>query len=154
MATIAESRGQKDDERDAYKIAEQLRTGAFKQRVFKDVGQYKSLRELARVPAMVVRDSVRVHARRRSHRARSGSLQATVDIRGPQLFTRAARSPTARERALATHHRPLARHRGSLLRIGAWLYPRLHAETGISCERRVFDENQAGARKTRIRGRG
>jgi transposase len=66
VAAIAESRGQKDDERDAYKIAEQLRTGALKKRVFKDVGQYKSLRELARVHAMVVRDSVRVQNRIRS----------------------------------------------------------------------------------------
>ena len=49
MAAIAESRGQKDDERDAYKLAEELRTGAIKRRVFKDGGQFTTLRKIAAI---------------------------------------------------------------------------------------------------------
>lgn len=66
VAAIAESRGQKDDERDAYKLAEDLRTGAIKRRVFKDGGQYTTLRELSRTHAMVVQDVVRIKNRIKS----------------------------------------------------------------------------------------
>jgi hypothetical protein len=63
VAAIGESRGQKDDARDAYKLAEQLRTGALKTRVFKEVGEYKTLGELGRTHAMLVQDVVRVQNR-------------------------------------------------------------------------------------------
>ena len=38
--------GQKSDERDAFALAEELRTGALKKRVFKEAGEYRTLREL------------------------------------------------------------------------------------------------------------
>lgn len=60
---IAESRGPKSDERDAYGLAEKLRTGAIERRVFKEVGQYKELRELGRTHTMIVQDVVRVQSR-------------------------------------------------------------------------------------------
>ena len=50
----AGSRGPKDDKRDAFGLAEDLRQGAIKTRVFKNGGPYKALRELARTHRMVV----------------------------------------------------------------------------------------------------
>jgi transposase len=63
VAMIPESRGQKSDESDAFRLAEQLRTGAIKRHVFKEVGEYRTLRELGRTHAMVVQDVVRVQNR-------------------------------------------------------------------------------------------
>ncbi|XXX80279.1 transposase [Sorangium sp. So ce134] len=63
VAMVSESRGQKSDESDAFHLAEQLRTGALKQRVFKEVGEYKRLGELGRTHAMIVQDVVRVQNR-------------------------------------------------------------------------------------------
>jgi transposase len=63
VAVVSESRGQKDDQRDAYALAERLRTGAIERRVFKEVGDYGTLRELARTHTMVVQDVVRVQNR-------------------------------------------------------------------------------------------
>jgi transposase len=63
VAMVSESRGQKDDERDAFGLAEQLRTGAIKRKVFKEAGEYKELRELGRAHMMVVQDVVRVQNR-------------------------------------------------------------------------------------------
>jgi transposase len=63
VAVVPESRGQKDDERDAFGLAERLRTGAIKRKVFKEAGQFRMLRELARTHGMIVQDSVRVQNR-------------------------------------------------------------------------------------------
>ncbi|WP_437915031.1 IS110 family transposase [Sorangium sp. So ce302] len=71
VAAIGESRGQKDDARDAYKLADDVRTGAIKRRVFKDVGQYNRLREPSRTRSMIVRDVVRIQNRlKRLYRSR------------------------------------------------------------------------------------
>ena len=66
VANVTESRGQKSDQRDAFGLADKLRLGSLEKRVFKEVGEYRKLRELARVHAMVVRDSVRVQNRIKS----------------------------------------------------------------------------------------
>jgi transposase len=63
VAAVPERRGQKDDERDAFHLADELRTGAVKKRVFKDTGEFKTLRELGRTHMMVVHDVVRVENR-------------------------------------------------------------------------------------------
>jgi transposase len=63
VAMVTESRGQKDDQRDAFGLAERLRTGAIKHQVFKEVSAYGTLRALGRAHAMVVQDSVRVQNR-------------------------------------------------------------------------------------------
>ena len=63
VAAVPESRGQKSDEKDAFGLAEQLRTGALKKRVFKEVGEYRTLRELGRAHGMIVQDVVRVQNR-------------------------------------------------------------------------------------------
>jgi transposase len=60
---VQQSRGPKNDQRDAFGLAEKLRTGAVGTRVFKEVGPYRKLRELARVHTMIVRDVVRVQNR-------------------------------------------------------------------------------------------
>lgn len=63
---MPERRGQKSDERDAYWLAEQLRTGHIERRVFKEVGAFKTLRELTRAHGMLVQDVVRVKNRIKS----------------------------------------------------------------------------------------
>jgi len=66
VANVRESRGQKSDTRDAYALAEKLRTGTVQQSVFKAPAQFRRLREIARVHEMLVRDVVRVQARLKS----------------------------------------------------------------------------------------
>jgi transposase len=63
VAVVSGSRGQKDDERDAFALADQLRMGAIKRRVFKELGTFQTLRELGRTHAMLVQDSARVQNR-------------------------------------------------------------------------------------------
>lgn len=64
VEAVSESRGQKDDERDALGLAERMRTGAIKRTVYKDTSSaYRQLRELGRTHTMVVRDVVRVQNR-------------------------------------------------------------------------------------------
>jgi len=60
---VTRSGGPKSDRVDAYALAEKLRIGAVDKPVFKAPGEFTSLRELARVHAMLVRDVVRVQAR-------------------------------------------------------------------------------------------
>jgi transposase len=63
VAVVPESRGQKNDQRDAFGLAQLLRTGAIKQKVFKEVGAFQVLRQLGRVHTMIVQDSVRAQNR-------------------------------------------------------------------------------------------
>lgn len=63
---IRRSHGPKDDKRDAFGLAEQLRIGAIKTRVYKGIGEFGRLRELSRAYAMVVGDTVRVQNRIKS----------------------------------------------------------------------------------------
>ena len=63
VVMVSESRGQKNDAKDAFTLAEQLRTGAIPKQVFKEVGEYGTLRELGRTHTMVVQDVVRVQNR-------------------------------------------------------------------------------------------
>jgi transposase len=66
VAGVTESRGQKDDRRDAYGLAEKLRTGSLKKRVFKAPRQFSVLRELSRVHMTAGHDLVRVQSRLKS----------------------------------------------------------------------------------------
>ena len=66
VAMVTESRGQKNDQRDAFGLADKLRMGGLEHRVFKEVGAYRKLRELGRAHTMVVQDSVRVQNRIKS----------------------------------------------------------------------------------------
>ena len=66
VAGLSQSRGPKDDQRDAFGLADKLRTNSIETRVFKDIGCYGRLRELSRVYQMQVRDVVRVQNRIRA----------------------------------------------------------------------------------------
>ena len=90
VAVVSESRGQKDDKRDAFALAEQLRTGAIKRKVFKEVGAFQTLRELGRAHAMVVQDSTRVQNR----------IKALYRSRGIQVSGRTVYSEKGREEFL------------------------------------------------------
>jgi transposase len=61
-----EKRGCKDDERDALDLANRMRTNSIDVQVYKDVGRYGRLRELARVHQMQVNDVVRIQNRIKS----------------------------------------------------------------------------------------
>jgi transposase len=60
---VGESRGQKDDARDAFALAERLRTGSIGTTVYKQVGPFAALRQLSRAHTMVVQDTVRTQNR-------------------------------------------------------------------------------------------
>ncbi len=66
VAGVTQSRGQKTDTSDAYKLAEKLRVGSLDKRIFKAPRQFTMLRELARTHSMISRDLVRVQARIKS----------------------------------------------------------------------------------------
>ena len=90
VAMVSESRGQKNDERDAFHLAEQLRTGAIKKRVFKEVGEFKMLRELGRTHAMIVQDVVRIQNR----------IKALLRSRGVAVSGKSVYSEKGREEFL------------------------------------------------------
>jgi transposase len=88
VSMVLERRGRKNDEEDAYKLAEQLRTGAIKKHVFKEVGGFRTLREVARVYSMIVQDSVRVQNRIKSiYRSRG------VSLGGEAVYSTTGRQP-------------------------------------------------------------
>ena len=66
VAGVSESRGQKDDRRDAYGLAEKLRTGSLEKRIFKAPRQFSVLRELSRIHITAAHDLVRVQSRIKS----------------------------------------------------------------------------------------
>ena len=91
VAMVSESRGQKDDQRDAFGLAERLRTGTIERKVFKEAGAYKALGELARTHAMVVQDVVRVQNR----------IKALFRSRGVAVSGKSVYSEKGREEPLA-----------------------------------------------------
>jgi hypothetical protein len=80
VVMVPESRGQKSDEKDAFEVAEQLRTGALEKRVFKEVGEYGTLRELGRTHTRVVQDVVRVQNRIRALLRSRGIAPTTKNV--------------------------------------------------------------------------
>ncbi len=97
VAAVLENRGQKDDERDAFRLADDLRTGALKKRVFKEQGEFKTLRELARTHAMVVQDVVRVQSRIKALFRSRG-----VNVAGRSIYSKAGREEPLKELADAS----------------------------------------------------
>jgi transposase len=63
VTMVPESRGQKNDESDAFQLASPMRAGAIKRRMLEEVGEYRELRELGRAHRMIVQDVVRVQNR-------------------------------------------------------------------------------------------
>ncbi len=66
VVAITESRGQKSDELDAYRRAEELRTGQIKRSVFKAPRQYGRLRELVGAYSILVKKVVRIQLQLKS----------------------------------------------------------------------------------------
>jgi transposase len=66
VTQATQSRGQKNDALDAYRLAEKLRMGTLDKIVFKAPRQFALLRELARTHTMIARDVVRVQSRIKS----------------------------------------------------------------------------------------
>ena len=73
IAGITESRGQKSDRRDAYGLAEKLRTGALAKRIFKPPREFSALCELSRMHITVVHEVVRVQRGSRVSTARGAA---------------------------------------------------------------------------------
>jgi transposase len=66
VAAVRESRGPKSDKVDAFALAEQLRIGAIKRKVYKKRGEFGSLGHRAKAYTLLVADSVRVQNRIKS----------------------------------------------------------------------------------------
>jgi hypothetical protein len=66
VAAVRESRGPKSDKLDAFGLAEQLRIGAIKRKVYKKRGEFGELRHRAKAYTLLVSDSVRVQNRIKS----------------------------------------------------------------------------------------
>ena len=84
---VGESRGPKDDARDAYALAERLRTGAVTTTVFKGQGAFATLRHLVKVHDMVVRDTVRVQ-----NRIKALFRSRGIPVRGKEVYAAAHRA--------------------------------------------------------------
>ncbi len=76
-----QSKGNKNDALDAQGLAEGLRLGSLKTRVYKEEGAYGRLRELGRVYQKLVRDDVRAH-----NRVRSLFRSRVADVSGDSLY--------------------------------------------------------------------
>jgi transposase len=66
VASVRRSRGPKDDERDAFGLAESLRVGNVKVRVYKKQGEFATLSHLTRAYGVLVTDTVRTQNRIKS----------------------------------------------------------------------------------------
>ncbi|MCP4293422.1 MAG: IS110 family transposase [bacterium] len=66
VVAVRQRRGLKDDERDACGLAEDLRIGNFKVKVYKKQGEFSTLSHLARAHSTLVFDTVRCHNRIKS----------------------------------------------------------------------------------------
>ena len=94
-------RGQKNDRLDAYRLAEQLRTGALPTQVYKAPKEFKRLRELARGHRMLVVDTVRV-----KNRIRAVYRSHGISVPGQFIYNAEFRHDTLEQ--LPVHCRDLA----------------------------------------------
>jgi len=131
VAGIGESRGQKSDVLDAFRRAEELRTGTIKKQVFKAPRMYSRLRELGRVHSMLVRDVVRVQ----------GRVKAMYRARGVGTPGKSVYGPKEREQWL--RQLPVS---------SRWATEKLHQQYDLLLELKHEAEQElvAEARKHRI----
>jgi transposase len=66
VTQVSESRGPKSDQRDAFDLADGMRTGRLQTSVFKPMGSFTTLRQLVKAHRMIVQDTVRVQNRIRA----------------------------------------------------------------------------------------
>jgi transposase len=102
-----EAKGPKNDARDAWTRAEELRVGAIQTRVFKAPPQFAFLRNAMRAHLMAVRDLSRA-----KNRLRAVFRSRGVRV-GRQVYAEAARTLWVKQ--LPTSHQPLARWLGQQL---------------------------------------
>ncbi len=131
VAGLTDSRGQKSDTLDAFRRAEELRTGTVKISVFKAPRQFSRLRELARVHSMLVRDVVRVQLRVKAMYRSRGVAAVGTSVYG------------SRERKSWLSKLPLP---------SRWATERLHEEYDLLAPLKQVDEREllAEARKQPI----
>ena len=121
VAGIGKSRGQKSDEVDAFRRAEEMRTGSIKTSVFKAPREFGRLRELARVYGALGGDVVRVKCRLKArYRARG------VATPGKGIYAVGQREAWLRE--LPVGHR--------------WATAKLHEEHDVLAELREEAEEE------------
>ncbi len=77
---MSESRGPKNDKLDAFGLAEQLRIGAIRTKVYKKRGRFARLGYRAKAHALLVADSVRVQSRIKALLRSRGVATAGVDV--------------------------------------------------------------------------
>jgi hypothetical protein len=83
VAAVRESRGPKSDKLDAFGLAEQLRMGAVKRKVYKKRGEFGPLKHRAKAYTLLVVDSVRVQNRIKSlFRSRGVAVAAREELPG------------------------------------------------------------------------
>ena len=95
------SRGPKSDRGDAFALAEGLRIGAIKTRVYKGLGEFSLLRELSRAYSMIVSDSVRVQNRIKSVYRSRGIPTVGKEVYAPKAREKWLKKLPAHVRALA-----------------------------------------------------
>ncbi len=80
VALVNESRGPKNDKLDAFGLAEQLRIGAIRTKVYKKRGRFARLGYRAKAHALLVADSVRVQSRIKALLRSRGVAAAGGDV--------------------------------------------------------------------------
>lgn len=88
VAGVEERRGQKNDKHDAFDLAELLRVGSIKRRVYKGRGAYKRLSSLAKAHAWVTQDTVRV-----KNRIKSAFQARGIACAGTSVYSKGERAP-------------------------------------------------------------
>jgi len=101
VAGVSESRGPKSDKLDAFGLAEQLRIGAIKRKVYKKPGEFGALRHRAKAYTLLVSDSVRVQ-----NRIKSLFRSRGVAVAGKSVFSMPEREAWLKK--LPATARPLA----------------------------------------------
>ena len=96
VAAVRESRGPKSDKVDAFALAEQLRIGAIKRKVYKKRGEFGSLGHRAKAYTLLVADSVRVQNRIKSlFRSRGVAVAGKGVLSGTQRGEWLSKLPAA-----------------------------------------------------------
>jgi len=108
VVRVGESRGQKSDRDDAFALAEALRLGGTGTPIYKSAGPYGRLRDLARVYAKLVGDSVRTKNRLKTLFRARGIATAGKEVYRTEnheawLKKLPARSQTAAQLSFAEH---------------------------------------------------
>lgn len=101
VAAVRERCGEKNDQRDAFALAEALRLGAVERQVYKDHRRFSTLRSWAKAHRLLVVDTVRVMNRLKSLLRSRG-----VSVSGKAVYAAAGRERWVKQ--LPAHVRPAA----------------------------------------------